>query len=172
MSFYPSGYLLRHKWRPSRQKQHRDHHAPAQRISGRVCQLSNVGERFIVDLEAGKLIAWGQDRAEAIARLQRALEEHSITGIKTNAGLLLSILRNPEFLRGEIYTRWLDEKLPHLLGGIQSQERDVVAEDAAILVALLHSLHTKNAAPTNGTAAESESRWKREARFEQIDRSE
>src|ERR1700692_5102940 len=54
MSFYPSGYLLRHKWRPSRQKQHRDHHAPAQRISGRVRQLSTVGERFIVDLEAGK----------------------------------------------------------------------------------------------------------------------
>jgi len=135
-----------------------------------------VYEGFTVSTEydpmLGKLIAWGQDRAEAIARLERALEEHSITGIKTNSGLLLSILRNPEFLRGEIYTRWLDEKLAHLLGGIQSQERDVVAEDASILAALLHSLQTKNAAPTNGTAAESESRWKREARFEQIDRRE
>ena len=135
-----------------------------------------VYEGFTVSTEydpmLGKLIAWGQDRAEAMARLRRALEEHSITGIKTNAGLLLSILRNPEFLRGEIYTRWLDEKLAHLLGGIQSQERDVVAEDAAILAALLHSLHAKNAAPAIGTAAESESRWKREARFEQIDRSE
>ena len=135
-----------------------------------------VYEGFTVSTEydpmLGKLIAWGQDRAEAIARLRRALEEHSITGIKTNSGLLLSILRNPDFLRGEIYTRWLDEKLAHLLGGIQSQERDVGAEDAAILAALLHSLHAKNAAPANGTAVESESRWKREARFEQIDRSE
>jgi acetyl-CoA carboxylase, biotin carboxylase subunit len=120
----------------------------------------------------GKLIAWGQDRAEAIARLDRALEEHSVTGIKTNSGLLLSILRDPEFLRGAIFTRWLDEKLPHLLAGKQTQERDVVAEDAAIIAALVHSLGTKDAPPANGAAAEMESRWKREARFEQIDRSE
>ncbi|MGA7793589.1 MAG: acetyl-CoA carboxylase biotin carboxylase subunit [Candidatus Acidiferrales bacterium] len=135
-----------------------------------------VYEGFTVSTEydpmLGKLIAWGQDREEAIARLARALEEHSVTGIKTNSGLLLGILRDPEFLRGEISTRWLDEKLPHLLAEMQTQERDVVAEDAAILAALLHSLGAKDAAPANGTAAEAESRWKREARLEQIDRSE
>jgi acetyl-CoA carboxylase biotin carboxylase subunit len=135
-----------------------------------------VYEGFTVSTEydpmLGKLIAWGQDRADAIARLRRALEEHSVTGIKTNSGLHLSILRDPEFLRGEIFTRWLDERLPRLLAGKQSQERDAVAEDAAILAALLHSLGTKDAAPVNGPAAEAESRWKREARFEQINRSE
>jgi acetyl-CoA carboxylase biotin carboxylase subunit len=135
-----------------------------------------VYEGFAVSTEydpmLGKLIAWGQDRADAIARLRRALEEHSVTGIKTNSGLHLSILRDPEFLRGEIFTRWLDERLPHLLAGKQSQERGAIAEDAAILAALLHSLGTKDAAPVNGTAPEAESRWKREARFEQIDRSE
>jgi len=135
-----------------------------------------VYEGFTVSTEydpmLGKLIAWGQDRAEAIARLRRALEEHSITGIKTNSGLLLGILRDPEFLRGEIFTRWLDEKLSHLLGGIQPQERDAVAEDAAILAALLRLLGAKDAAPANGTAADAESRWKREARLEQVDRSE
>ena len=113
-----------------------------------------VYEGFTVSTEydpmLGKLIAWGQDRAEAIARLERALEEHSVTGIKTNSGLLLGILRDPEFLRGEIFTRWLDEQLPHLLAGMQAQERDVVAEDAAILAALLHSLGAKDAASANG----------------------
>jgi acetyl-CoA carboxylase biotin carboxylase subunit len=135
-----------------------------------------VYEGFTVSTEydpmLGKLIAWGQDREEAVARLARALAEHSVTGIKTNSGLLLGILRDPEFRRGEISTRWLDEKLPHLLAGMHPQDRDVVAEDAAILAALLHSLGVKDAAPANGTAAEAESRWKREARFEQIDRSE
>jgi len=135
-----------------------------------------VYEGFTVSTEydpmLGKLIAWGQDRAEAIARLDRALEEHSVTGIKTNSALLLGILRDPEYLRGEIFTRWLDEKLPHLLAGKQMQERDVVAEDAAILAALLHSLAAKDAARATGTAAEAESRWKREARLEQVDRSE
>jgi len=136
-----------------------------------------VYEGFTVSTEydpmLGKLISWGEDRAEAVARLTRALGEHSVTGIKTNAGLLLSILRDPEFLRGEIFTRWLDERLPGLLGGIRAQGRDVVAEDAAILAALLHSLGAaKEAAPANGNAAEAESRWKREARLEQVDRSE
>jgi acetyl-CoA carboxylase biotin carboxylase subunit len=135
-----------------------------------------VYEGFTVSTEydpmLGKLIAWGQDRAEAIARLRRALEEHSVTGIKTNAGLLLGILHDPEFLRAEIFTRWLDERLPQLLAGMQMQERDMVAEDAAILAALLHSLGAKDAAAANGTAAEGASRWKREARLEQVDRSE
>jgi acetyl-CoA carboxylase biotin carboxylase subunit len=136
-----------------------------------------VYEGFTVSTEydpmLGKLISRGEDRAEAISRLTRALEEHSVTGIKTNSGLLLSILRDPEFVRGEIYTRWLDERLPDFLAGKKAQELDVVAEDAAILAALLHFLEaTKQAAPANGNAAEAESRWKREARLEQVDRSE
>src|SRR5258707_2164428 len=75
-------------------------------------------ERFTVPTEydplLGKLIAWGSDRAEAIARLQRALAEYTVTGITTNAALFHGILRDPEFGRGEIFTRWLDGRLPHL----------------------------------------------------------
>jgi hypothetical protein len=55
---------------------------------------------------------------------------------------------------------------------METQERDVVAEDAVILAALLYSLGAKNAAPGNGAAAGVESRWKREARLEQVDRSD
>jgi acetyl-CoA carboxylase biotin carboxylase subunit len=135
-----------------------------------------VYEGFTVSMEydpmLGKLISWGQDRAEAMARLRRALEEHSVTGIKTNSGLLLGILSDLEFQRGEIFTRWLDERLPHLLAGIQTQERDVAAEDAPILAALLHSLDAMAAPRANGPAMEQESHWKREARFEQVDRNE
>src|SRR5216117_2531378 len=58
-----------------------------------------------------KLIAWGNSREETIARLRRALDEYTITGIRTNAGLFRRILTEPEFLRGEIHTRWLDELL-------------------------------------------------------------
>jgi acetyl-CoA carboxylase biotin carboxylase subunit len=135
-----------------------------------------VYEGFTISTEydpmLGKLIAWGQDRAEAIARLGRALEEHLVTGIKTNSSLLLSILCDPEFRRGEIFTRWLDERLPDLLAGEKMRERDGDAEDAAILAALLHFFCSKDEAPANGTAAESESRWKREARLEQVTRNE
>jgi len=134
-----------------------------------------VYEGFTVSTEydpmLGKLIAWGQDRAESIARLARALEEHMVTGIKTNAGLLLGILRDAQFLRGEICTRWLDEKLPDLLSVKRLEDRDAAAEDAAILAGLLHTLGGKDAAPGNGGGAEADSRWKREARLEQVDRS-
>ncbi len=135
-----------------------------------------VYEGFTVSTEydpmLAKLISWGADRAEAIARLDRALEEHSVTGIKTNSGLLLGILRDPQFRSAEIYTRWLDERLPHLLALKDTQERDAIAEDAATLAALLHHLGETAAATSNGAAAESESRWKRQARFEQVQRSE
>ncbi|HXC33218.1 MAG TPA: acetyl-CoA carboxylase biotin carboxylase subunit [Verrucomicrobiae bacterium] len=119
-----------------------------------------------------KLIAWGADRAEAVARLCRALEEHSVTGIKTNSELLLAILRDPEFRRAEIFTRWLDERLPSFLSAEKSQGRDETAEDAAILVALLHHFRAKEVVPMNGDAPAAESRWKRAARLEQVDRSE
>jgi acetyl-CoA carboxylase, biotin carboxylase subunit len=135
-----------------------------------------VYEGFTVPTEydpmLGKLISRGEDRAEAIASLRRALEEHSATGIKTNADLLLAILRDPEFFRGEIYTSWVDERLPDLLAGMRAKGHDAAAEDAAILAALLHSLATKDSAPTNGAGGQTESRWKREARLEQVDRTE
>jgi acetyl/propionyl-CoA carboxylase alpha subunit len=118
------------------------------------------------------LIAWGRNRAEAIARLERGLGEYSIAGIKTNAALFLSILRDPQFIRGEIFTRWLDERLPDLL---KSRKRiggpDAAEEDAAILAALLHHIESARVPNGDGAVQEAESRWKRSARLEQADRS-
>jgi acetyl-CoA carboxylase biotin carboxylase subunit len=136
-----------------------------------------VYEGFTVPAEydplLGKLIAWGSDRAEAIARLERALAEYTVTGIKTNTGLFRNILQDPQFLRGEIFTRWLDERLPDFSNRKkQTAHDDPGAEDAAILAALLHHLGTHDAASANSPAAEPESRWKRAARIDQVDRSQ
>ena len=120
----------------------------------------------------GKLMASGADRDEAIARLSRALEETTVTGIKTNTALLLSILRDPEFIRGDIFTRWLDERLPDFLAKKSPSGADPVAEDAAILAALLHHLSAPSGQSANGASAETGSRWKRAARLEQVDRTE
>jgi acetyl/propionyl-CoA carboxylase alpha subunit len=122
-----------------------------------------------------KLIAWGQNRAEAVARLERALWEYTVTGIKTNAPLFLAILRDPQFIRGEIFTRWLDERLPDLLesrkriGGRDAGDASTAAEDAAILAALLHHRESAGLPHANGATREDESRWKRLARLEQVD---
>jgi acetyl-CoA carboxylase, biotin carboxylase subunit len=59
----------------------------------------------------GKLIAWGNSREEAMARLRRALAEYVVCGIRTNTGLFRRILAEPDFISGEIHTRWLDQLL-------------------------------------------------------------
>src|SRR6476661_4643997 len=62
------------------------------------------------DSMIAKVIAWGQDRAEARARLARALRQTStvIQGGTTSKAFLLDLLDRPEFVRGEIDTTWLD----------------------------------------------------------------
>jgi len=58
-----------------------------------------------------KLIAYADDRVSAIARLQRAIEECSVDGVRTNLPLLLWIARDAAFRAGETTTRFLDERL-------------------------------------------------------------
>src|SRR5579863_6501388 len=62
-----------------------------------------------------KLIASGGSRTEVITRLQRALEEFEIAGIRTNTILFERILAHPDFQKGAIHTIWLDEHLASLL---------------------------------------------------------
>ncbi len=116
----------------------------------------------------GKLIAWGSDRAEAIARLRRALEEYYVSGIQTNVRLFRRIVAEPEFARGEIHTRWLDEHL----GGTTPREAGRVnaAEDVAVLAAALWHLSRNGAAPAAGKPPEHESPWKLAGRQELLDR--
>ncbi len=59
----------------------------------------------------GKLVVWAGSREEAIGRMQRALSEYYVSGIKTNVTLFQRILQDPEFIRGEIHTNWLDSWL-------------------------------------------------------------
>jgi acetyl-CoA carboxylase biotin carboxylase subunit len=56
-----------------------------------------------------KLIVWGQTRQQAIARMQRALAEFSLTGIKTNINLHKFILMQPKFLDGSYTTQFFEK---------------------------------------------------------------
>lgn len=119
-----------------------------------------------------KLIAWGNSREETIARLRRALDEYTITGIRTNAGLFRRILEEPEFLRGEIHTRWLDELLrrPHAASSARKASAvDDLKEAAAIAAAIWQTKRCAASAPSS--ERESVSRWKLEGRREQLDRT-
>ncbi|MFE4108061.1 acetyl-CoA carboxylase biotin carboxylase subunit [Almyronema epifaneia] len=57
----------------------------------------------------GKLIAWGPDRSTAIRRMKRALRECAITGLPTTISFHQKVLERPEFLKGEIYTNFVNQ---------------------------------------------------------------
>jgi acetyl-CoA carboxylase, biotin carboxylase subunit len=61
-----------------------------------------------------KLIAYGESREQAIGRLQRALYEYVVGGVKTNLELFRQILSNPEFVAGKTDTG--------LIGRLQASE--------------------------------------------------
>ena len=58
-----------------------------------------------------KLIAFGQDRQEAIARMQRALDFFVVEGIKTSIPLHQRILRDARFRAGNLSTRFMERLL-------------------------------------------------------------
>ncbi len=58
-----------------------------------------------------KLIAHGQDRADALAKAQRALDEFAVEGIKTTIPLQRLIMRDPDFQKGGVSTNFLDRLL-------------------------------------------------------------
>ena len=122
----------------------------------------------------GKLIAWGSDRAEAIARLQRALDEYYATGIRTNVRLFRRILASPDFQNAGIHTHWLDEFLERNRAAEPENADEELQEDAAaIAAAMWHASRatTRENGSANGTKAAETSRWTAEARIEELDRS-
>jgi acetyl/propionyl-CoA carboxylase alpha subunit/acetyl-CoA carboxylase carboxyltransferase component len=62
------------------------------------------------DSMIAKVIAWGSDRPEALARLRRALEEMRVVvrGGATNRAFLIDLLGRPEVVEGTADTGWLD----------------------------------------------------------------
>jgi pyruvate carboxylase len=69
-----------------------------------------------------KLTCRGSDFPTAVARARRALAEFRIRGIRTNISFLQAVLDDPEFVRGEISTSFIDER-PALLAAKESGDR-------------------------------------------------
>ncbi|HEU4784397.1 MAG TPA: acetyl-CoA carboxylase biotin carboxylase subunit [Ktedonobacterales bacterium] len=56
-----------------------------------------------------KLICWGEDRAEAMARLRRALDEYVIAGVRTTVPFARWLLDQPRFVAGDFSTDFIAE---------------------------------------------------------------
>lgn len=82
---------------------------PGIRVDG--CAYSGYTIPPFYDSMVAKLIAWGADREEAIARMTRALEEFEIFGIHTTIPFHQEVMANPYFRRGEVTTKFIEEHI-------------------------------------------------------------
>jgi len=116
------------------------------------------------DAMISKLIAWGEDRPRAIARMRRALDEYDIRGIRTTVPFFRWMVRQPEFSSAQFHTAYLDELLHRRAGQAFSAPDPSVEEVAAIAVAIHVAESRRDSAPSRTGDAE----WKRMARAESL----
>ena len=56
-----------------------------------------------------KLTAWGSDMAESVKRMDRALREFRVRGVKTNIPFLENLILHPKFISGDATTTFIDD---------------------------------------------------------------
>jgi acetyl-CoA carboxylase biotin carboxylase subunit len=92
---------------------YREPTGPGIRIDSGIVQADVVGVNY--DPLLAKLIAYGENRAAAIARALAALRTYPILGIRTNVPFLIRLLEHPAFHAADVHTGLIDELLPELL---------------------------------------------------------
>ena len=112
-----------------------------------------------------KLIAWAEDRPQAIARMRRALGEYLVAGIRTTVPFFTWLFAQTEFIEGRFHTTYLDERLQARNGRPfveATPEVEEVATIAAALQAMLSPAAVAGALPAESAAG----RWRTQARVE------
>lgn len=81
-------------------------------IGVRVDSGIHMGYRIPEEYDSmiSKLIAYGETRREAIARMRRALYEYIIEGVETNIPFHIAVMNDEEFVRGNIHTKFVEER--------------------------------------------------------------
>ncbi|ERL91781.1 hypothetical protein D910_09106, partial [Dendroctonus ponderosae] len=77
-----------------------------------------------------KLVVWGQDRREALNKLNAKLLDYNIAGMETNVNFLLKLANHPEFQAGNVHTNFIKDQSDSLF------EEDALANEDLIQAAL------------------------------------
>jgi len=111
-----------------------------------------------------KLIVWGRNREEARLRLDRALGEYVIEGIRSNLSFHRWIVRHPRFIAGDFDTGFIqDEWRPSAIAGTPTEER------VAMIAAAVQTEEDRRRTATSParTGAPGGSRWRFQSRMGQ-----
>nr|8SGX_S Chain S, propionyl-CoA carboxylase [Leishmania tarentolae]8SGX_V Chain V, propionyl-CoA carboxylase [Leishmania tarentolae]8SGX_X Chain X, propionyl-CoA carboxylase [Leishmania tarentolae]8SGX_Z Chain Z, propionyl-CoA carboxylase [Leishmania tarentolae]8SGY_B Chain B, propionyl-CoA carboxylase [Leishmania tarentolae]8SGY_S Chain S, propionyl-CoA carboxylase [Leishmania tarentolae]8SGY_V Chain V, propionyl-CoA carboxylase [Leishmania tarentolae]8SGY_Y Chain Y, propionyl-CoA carboxylase [Le len=85
-----------------------------------------------------KLSTWGRDRAECIGRMEKALDEYVIRGLRHNICLLRDVVTEPRYRSGSITTNYLQEQYPN---GFKKAE--LTAEEMQLMYEVAACVHLK-----------------------------
>ena len=105
-----------------------------------------------------KLVAWGRDRTEAVARMKRALSVYVVTGVKTTVPFHIRVMNNRHFLDGDFDTNFIDNVFFK-----EEEARKLGGEEAALITAAIHVYAEERKRAANHAsvdAAEPISMWK------------
>ena len=108
-----------------------------------------------------KLIVWADTREAAIRKMESALREYIVLGVKTNIGFLIRVMHDEEFRKGKIDTGFI-ERHPELL------KPQVLEIEPALITAALSMNSAESAAQTTQKPA---SNWKLFGRRSGVSRS-
>lgn len=106
----------------------------------------------------GKLVAWGEDRNQAIRRMQRALKECHIVGVQTTVPFCFAVLSHPRFLSGDYTTGFVSEEMAGLRE--ENTKYEGTHRDIASVLSAIHASYLESKTTANGKAGRLESRWK------------
>jgi acetyl-CoA carboxylase biotin carboxylase subunit len=110
----------------------------------------------------GKLIVWASDRAQAIARMRRALDELALVGVATNQGFHRRLLADPSFQEGDIDIQFL-ERRPDLMAPTLT---DAEVSDLAIAAAIAEDAARHSRKPAVADGDRGSGGWARQARLD------
>jgi acetyl-CoA/propionyl-CoA carboxylase len=119
------------------------------------CNVSGYYDSLVA-----KLITWGADFDEARIRMSNALDEFMIEGIHTTIPLYRTIMKEKNFIKGNISTDYLEKYDLINLMKTQSKEKSLKTSDASIAAALVYSEYLKGQnSPSNSPKELSLSNW-------------
>ena len=129
------------------------------RIDTAVASGSVVSRYY--DPMIAKVTAWGPDRPAALARMREALRDTAVLGIETNLAFHLRVLGEPDFLRGDFSTRYIERHpelvAPHVLSDGEAR--------AAAAAAALRAARALTRGQASAAEAEGASAWRRSVRW-------
>jgi len=95
-----------------------------------------------------KLITWGEDRAEAIGRMQHALDQYYIRGVQHNISFLNAVMAHPRFQAGRLSTNFIAEEYAEGFNAEMVPQEDPAR--AVAVAAMVHRRYQNRAARLSG----------------------